>query len=96
MAILVRCAKGRVTARRLGWELWVGAFIFLVALPLSSAPNKTVMLCRLKMFLQSCRPALVLPNHKVAITEQSRDQVIDTGGTTRSSITLSLEKQAGV
>ena len=74
----------------------MGAFIFLVALPLSSAPNKTVMLFRLKMFLQSCQPALVLPNHKVAITEQSQDQVINTGGTTRSSITLSLEKQAGV
>ena len=35
-----------------------------------------VNLVRGKMFLQSCRPASVMPDNKVAITEQSREGVI--------------------
>ena len=35
-----------------------------------------VNLVRRKIFLQSCRPASVLPDNKVAITEQSQEGVI--------------------
>ena len=51
------------------------------------------------MFLQSCRPASVLPDNKVAITEQykgSQEGVIFALQSRLTSIRISLEKQAGV
>ena len=48
------------------------------------------------MFLQSCRLASVLPDNKVAITEQSQEGVIFALQSRLTSIRISLEKQAGV
>ena len=42
-----------------------------------------------KMFLQSCRPASVLPDKRVAITEQSQEGV--TYALRQSRLTLSLD-----
>ena len=48
------------------------------------------------MFFQSCRPASVLPDNKVAITEQSQEVVVFALQSRLTSIRISLEKQAGV
>ena len=53
-----------------------------------------VNLVRGKMFLPSCRPASVLPDNKVAITEQSQEGVIFALQSTGSKeMCLSLENQ---
>ena len=48
------------------------------------------------MFFQSCRPASVLPDNKVAITEQSQEGVVFALQSRLTSIRISLEKQAAV
>ena len=54
-----------------------------------------VNLARGKDVLQSCQPSSVLPDHQKAITEQSQEEVFNTGGTTCSSIYIIFRKQAG-
>ena len=47
-----------------------------------------------KMFLQSCRPASVLPDKRVAITEQSQEGVIYALRQSRLTLSLDLYRRA--
>ena len=55
-----------------------------------------VNLARGKMFLESCRPASVLPDNKVAITEQLQEGVIFALQSRLHYLRISVQKQACV